>query len=72
MREAELTAVVASVLLQEGMDDADDQEYRDFATGMQQAATQLALAARHEDAAAAADAMTAVSRSCVACHDVYR
>ncbi len=72
VHEAELTALIGDVLLREGMDDADDDEYRPFAELLIQGGTQLAKAAKAKDEEAARKAMSSISRSCVDCHDNYR
>jgi hypothetical protein len=72
IREAELTAAIAAVLLSEAMDDADDDEYRSFALLLRTGGQELAEAARRDDAESARSAMSSISRSCVDCHDIYR
>ncbi len=72
VHEAELTAMIGAVLLREGMDDADDDEYRPFAEMLARGGTRLVQAAKAQDEEAARKAMASISRSCVDCHDNYR
>lgn len=70
--EAELTAAVARILVTEGADDAEDIEYQTFARLLEQAAMGIVRGVADRDLGAAQQAMTAVSRSCVECHEWYR
>lgn len=71
-REAELVGVIGAVLVSEGMDDADDEEYRGYAESLKTGGLELARAALAADAEAAREAMVTLSRSCTDCHDIYR
>ena len=70
--EAEIAAAIGAVLLSEGMDDADDEEYREFATLLKQGGVKLTQAAKAKDQEAARQAMSELSRSCTDCHENYR
>jgi hypothetical protein len=72
VREAELVAVMGAVLAGDGMDDADDTEYQEFARLLQRGGVALAAAARQEQEEAARQAVADISRSCIECHDNYR
>jgi len=72
IRDSEMLAVVGRVLHQEGMIDADDEDYAKLSAEMTRAARGVAVAARRGDAEAVRTGVGAVSQSCVACHDMYR
>jgi hypothetical protein len=72
LRESELAAALAQVLLQEDMPDAGDEQYDEMAGQLQQAALQLRQSLRENDPAAARNAHGAMKQSCVACHQLYR
>ncbi len=70
--EAELAGTIGIVLIKEGMDDADDEEYAAFAVKLQQGAAELLQAIKTSDDVAAQKAVSTVSRSCADCHENYR
>ncbi len=72
VRDSEMLAVVGRVLHQEGMIDADDEDYAKLSAEMTRAARGVAVATRRGDADAVRTGVGAVSQSCVACHDMYR
>ncbi len=71
-RSGAMVAVIAEVLNQEGMEGADDEDYRKLADAMKSAALELRGALERNDAAGARLAVGEVSKSCIACHDGYR
>jgi hypothetical protein len=71
-RQAEMVALVARVLTEEGMEEADDDDYVAWSDAMKQAALDLRSALDRDDAEAARQAVGAISQSCNACHDQYR
>ena len=71
-REAELAAAIGKALAVSGMDDATDAQYQAFARLLEQGGLAAADAARRQDQAAAQQAVSDVSRSCVDCHADYR
>lgn len=71
-RAAALVAVVAEVLQQEGMDEADDSDYRQFSEAMQRAALEVRAAIAENDADGARQAVGKLGQSCNACHEQYR
>jgi hypothetical protein len=72
VRESELAAAFAQVLLQQDMPDAGDDQYDQMAAQLKQAALQLRQSLQKDDSAAAQRAHGAMKNSCVACHQVYR
>jgi hypothetical protein len=72
VHEAELTALIGSVLARPGSEDADDADYQKFAQLLEQGAAATMAAARQQDPEAARKAVTDVSRSCTDCHENYR
>ena len=70
--EAELVAVFAETLVQEGMDEADDEEYRLYASMMRDAAVRVAESAREAQYEPGRAAVGDLTKSCSACHDVFR
>lgn len=72
VHEAELTALIGSVLARPGSEDADDADYLKFAHLLEQSAVATVAAARQQDPEAARKAVTDVSRSCTDCHEDYR
>ncbi len=71
-RAAALVAVVAEVLQQEGMEDADDPDYRQLSDAMRQAAQDVRAALADDDAEGARKAVGQIGQSCSACHEQYR
>lgn len=72
IRDSEMLAVVGRVLHQEGMIDADDEDYAKLSAEMTRTSRGVAVAARRGDPDAVRTGVGAVSQSCVACHDMYR
>ena len=71
-RSAELLAVVGEILRQEGMADADDDDYRSLCQELIDASTAVSQAVDQQDAAAVGRAVGAVSQACSRCHESYR
>ena len=71
-REAEMVVVIAEVLMAEDMDDAGDDEYREFAQLLKDGGQKVVQAVKSDDVDLAAKGVTDISRSCVDCHDFYR
>lgn len=71
-RLGDMVALVGHVMIQEGMDEADDEEYVLLAKQMRDAAVLIAQAADEGNADAARKAVGAVNQSCDACHEQYR
>lgn len=72
VRDAQMLAIVGTVLQAEGMIDADDEDYNGLSQEMVDAATSLAAAGEREDAESARAAVGTIGQSCVNCHDQYR
>jgi exosome complex RNA-binding protein Csl4 len=72
VREAELVAVIANFLNEEGMPDRDDDEYRAFTAAMTNGAKMIAGAARQEDLSTAQKGAGIISQACAQCHESYR
>lgn len=71
-RSAELLAVVGEILRQEGMADADDDDYRALCQELIDASAAVSAALDQQDAAAVGRAVGAVSQACSRCHESYR
>lgn len=71
-RSGAMVAVISEVLNQEGMEGADDGDYREFSNRMKQAAMALQAALEQNDPNAARLAVGEISKSCDACHEQYR
>ena len=67
--EAEVIAMLAEVITRKAMDDYDEEDYAQWARTMKQAARKIAEASTYEEASRAAGA---ISKSCSACHEVYK
>ena len=70
--EAEIVGALARVLCQEGMDEADEEDYVKYAQAMQRGARDLAEAARQQNYDLAARAANAIEQSCSDCHAEWR
>ncbi|QDS87445.1 Cytochrome C' [Rosistilla ulvae] len=68
----DMVAIVGSVLIQEGMDEYDDEEYVALSKQMLDAALLIGQAAQQGDPDAARKAVGMVNQSCDACHEQYR
>lgn len=71
-RLADMVALTGHVLIQDGMDEADDDEYKALAEQMKKAATAVSQAVERGDADGARRAVGAINQSCDACHENYR
>ena len=69
---AELIAAYAQILQQEGMTDADDQTYSQYAVAMLNAAKETIKAVKTKDAELARAAVGKIDQSCSKCHETYR
>ena len=72
LRKANITAALANVLIQNGMDEAGDDGYVAFAKAMETAATDLKNAIRNEEFDPAAAAVNRIEQSCSDCHAEWR
>ncbi|MEE3368815.1 MAG: cytochrome c [Planctomycetota bacterium] len=71
-REAELVAAFAIILCKEGMEDAGDDEYMDYAKSMQNAALSLVDAVKLKNQSAASKAVGQIRKACGECHSTYQ
>ncbi len=71
-RNSELLAMVGEVLVQEGMDEADDGDYVKFSRSMTEAAKGVTQALDRMDLDAIRQGAAAIRQRCDACHEHYR
>jgi hypothetical protein len=72
LREAELFAAIGEVLAQEGMEDADAEEYRAFCHQLRDGAKQIIDAVKLKNYDQAAAGSTTIGKACTECHENYR
>ena len=72
VHSAELIALMAESVQQEGMDYADDEEYVAYANQMRSAATAAAKASRNSNYQKLSNSVNAVGQSCADCHGDFR
>lgn len=72
LHEAELTATIAVVLSQEGMEDSGDEEYDAFAERMKEAALEIVDGVKLKNYNQARQAIGAINKACDECHESYR
>jgi hypothetical protein len=72
LRYAELITVLGRVAIAEGMPDASDDDYTQFAAEMMANAQQVVLAVKNKDADLARKANGQIGQSCSKCHDNFR
>ena len=72
MHEAEIVAVLSQILLKEGMEDADDEDYAGYAQRMKKAAQEIVDAVKLNNSEAARKAAGEISKACTECHEGYR
>ena len=71
-RNAELLAMLGEVLVREGMDEADDEDYAKLSRDMTAAAKALTAAVERADADAIGKGASDIRARCDACHEQYR
>lgn len=72
LRQANIVAAIANVLVQNGMDEADDDGYVAFAKVMESAATDLTDAINNNEFEPASAAVNRIEQSCTDCHAEWR
>ncbi len=72
LHEAEMIAAIGEVLTREGMDDAGDEDYDEFAKRMKASAQEIAAAVKLNNYDQARKHAGEIRKSCDACHEVYR
>jgi len=71
-RNAELLSVIGEVFVQEGMDDADDEDYATLSRNLTKAGKEVAAALDLDDIEAIRKGTSAIRQRCDACHEQYR
>lgn len=69
---AELLSVLGEILVQEGMDDAEDEDYQMLSQAMTKASRSVVAAIERQDFEAVRSSVGAISQSCSDCHEQYR
>lgn len=72
LKEAELVAAIAQVLVQPEVDEFDDDDYAAHAQSMKQAALQVRSALQVDNFQGVQDAINAIQQSCDDCHGDFR
>jgi hypothetical protein len=72
LHEAHLVAAMAEVLMRESMEDAADDDYREFCRAMKQAAQEISRAVEQSSYESARQSEADLRRSCDDCHATYR
>lgn len=72
VHEAELVAMMGRILATEGMDDTEDEGYRELSLAMMQAAHEAANAAEQDEYQTATEAINRLGQTCTNCHDEWR
>ncbi|MDP6443024.1 MAG: hypothetical protein QGG36_15120 [Pirellulaceae bacterium] len=70
--EAEILAAISHAMTLEGMEDADDDEYKAFSEKMRQAGVDIKDAVKLKNYEKASKAAAAMTQSCDECHESYR
>jgi hypothetical protein len=70
--EAQIFAAIGTVLQKDGLESADDAEYRKFATMLATGGKELAAACKEKNLDNAGKAANLIVNSCEKCHEVYR
>lgn len=71
-RPAELLAIIGYILHQEGMDDADDEDYKAYCVQMTDGALTVRRGLETNDYKTVGDGVGAITTSCDDCHGEYR
>ena len=71
-RNAELLSVVGEVLVQEGMDEADDEDYTGLSDAMTEESTSVVKALGRDDYDAVRQGVAKIRQRCDSCHEQYR
>jgi hypothetical protein len=70
--EGQIFAAIGEILQKEGLEDADDDEYKKFAQMLVTGGKELAVACKEKKFDAASKAANLIVNSCEKCHEVYR
>jgi hypothetical protein len=71
-QEAQIFAAIGAVLQKDGLESADDAEYRKFAQMLLTGGKELAAACKEKNLDAAAKGANLIVNSCEKCHEAYR
>ncbi len=71
-REAELISVFGEVLTKEGLDEADDDDYKQLSRSMMEASEGVVAAIGRGDAEGVRKGVSAIRQRCDTCHDAKR
>jgi heme oxygenase len=72
LHEANIAAAIGHALVQDGLDDADDDNYRQFAAQMSQAARDIQAAVQENNYDAASSGVNRLGQACSNCHETYQ
>ncbi len=72
LHEAQLVAALAEVITRDGFEYADDDTYLGYSKELKKSALDVVDAVKQNNAANARSAMSAMGKTCIACHDGYR
>jgi len=72
LHQAQIVAVLSEILLKEGMEDADDEDYAGYAQRMKKASLEIVDAVKLNNDEAARKAVGEISKACTECHEGYR
>ncbi len=70
--EAQVLAALAEVIIRDGFEDADDEEYAGFSRKLRDAASDFSRAAEQDNYEAARRALGQIGQACSECHENYR
>lgn len=72
VRDAEVIAAIGQVMMAEGMEDADADDYKQFCAKLVKAGKDITEAVKLKNFDAASAAAAAIGKSCTECHEAYR
>jgi hypothetical protein len=72
VHEAEIIAAMAEVLTKDGLEDAGDETYDEFARNLKDAALTAVEGAQQDDYDKFRSSVGVLDQTCIACHDSYR
>jgi cytochrome c556 len=70
--ESEMVAALAEVISRPGMENADDEKFRDYAKSLQKSAIELRQAVNNDNYDSARTAAGTLSKACANCHSDFR
>ena len=69
---AELLSILGEILVQEGMDDAEDEDYQMLSQAMTKSSRSVVAAIERQDFEAVRSSVGGITQSCSDCHEQYR